>query len=687
ARQAPGVVLVMTHENVPATKPPPTFSASSPGDGVAGSKLPVMQSGEIWWNGQPVAAVVAETQEQADHAAMLVQVEYRAAKAALDFDALKGTAKAPESIFGEPAEVSIGNAEATLAGAAFKTDHLYRTPRYNQNAIELHGTLAAWSEDEGKLVVYDATQSITWLQKTLATTFGIDAKQVRVLAPFVGGGFGGKGLMWNHTVLCVAAAKLAGRPVKLVLSREGVYRITGGRTLSEQRVALGADVGGVLQSLVHSGTTGVVSHNDFPEQFSFPPRHLYASPNIWISQKGVDLNMVANAPMRAPGESIGTFALESAIDELAVATGIDPIELRRRNEPAKDPVSQAPFSMRHIVEAYRRGAEKFGWAKRNAKPRSQRDGDWWVGQGVATALYPYFMMQASASIRVSIDGSAEICVAAHEMGMGTATVQVQHAADRLGLPMGRISFRYGDSDLPKNSTAGGSSQTATVVAAVTAAANELHTVLLKLVDKASPLAGARLDEIEARDNGLFLKGEGKGRGETYEAILRHARRDQLEASGDAPMPREMLKYSIHSYGAQFCEVRVNAVTGEVRIAHWLGSFDVGRVLNPKTAYSQLRGGIIMGIGMALSEETLFDERNGRIMNPSLVEYHVPVHLDVPRIDILCNDIPDPHTPLGLHGIGEIGITGAAAAIANAVYNATGIRVRELPITLDKLLGS
>ena len=681
---APGVIAVMTHENAPRMQAPPSFSASAPGEGAAGSELPVMQSGTVYWNGQPIAVVVANTQEQAEHAATLVLVEYRADKAALAFDALKHTAKAPKGIFGEPAEVKIGDAEAALRDAAFRVDHVYRTPRHNHNAIELHATLAAWNA--GHVIVYDPTQSLSWFKTTIAATFSLEPANVRVLAPFVGGGFGGKGLMWNHTLLCIAAAKLIERPVKLVLSREGVFRETGGRTLSEQRVALGAGPDGALQSLIHTGTTGVTAHNDFPEQFSFPARQLYAAPNLLIGQKTVDLNMVANAPMRAPGESIGTFALESAIDELAAALDIDPIELRRINEPEHDPVKKMPFSNRHLIEAYRRGAMQFGWAHRSRQPRSQREGEWWVGQGVATACYPYFTQQGSARICLSADGSAEISAAAHEMGMGTATVQLQHAADRLGLPMSRISFRYGDSDLPKNATAGGSSQTATVVAAVSAAAQALHGALLKLVDKSSPLCGAKLEQLAARDGGLYVRGE-RSRGETYQAILRRAGRDRIEADGDTPAPKALMKYSMYSYGAQFCEVRVNSVSGEVRIARWLGSFDTGKILNPKTAHSQLRGGIVMGIGLALSEETLFDERQGRIMNASLAEYHVPVHLDVPRIEILCNDIPDPHSPLGLHGIGEIGITGVAAAIANAVYNAVGTRIRELPITLDKLLGT
>jgi xanthine dehydrogenase YagR molybdenum-binding subunit len=389
--------------------------------------------------------------------------------------------------------------------------------------------------------------------------------------------------------------------------------------------------------------------------------------------------------MRAPGESIGTFALESALDELAAALDIDPIELRRLNEPATDPTKSTPFSSRHLVEAYARGAEQFGWNRRSRAPRSQRDGEWLVGQGVATAYYPAYRFPGTARVVLGADGTAQVYAAAHEMGMGTATVQIQHAAERLGLPIDKVSFEYGNSTLPDSPMAGGSCQTISIVAAVQAAVEALHKQLVALVPRRdSVLAGATVKNTQLRDGGLF-RIDDPSKGESLTALLRNAGKDQLAAEGAGSMPRESMKYSMGSYGAQFCEVRVREDSGEVRVSRWLGSFDCGRVINPKTAASQLRGGIIMGIGMALSEETLYDERTGRIMNASLGDYHVPVNLDVPHIEILFNDIPDPHTPLGAHGVGELGITGVAAAVANAVFHATGTRVRELPITLDKLL--
>ena len=347
------------------------------------------------------------------------------------------------------------------------------------------------------------------------------------------------------------------------------------------------------------------------------------------------------------------------------------MELRRRLEPDKDPTSGLPFSSRNLLEAYRRGAERFGWEQRNPKPRAQRDGEWLIGRGVATGTYPYYRMPGgAASITLMADGRATVRMAAHEMGMGTATVQAKHAAERLGLPIEQVTFECGDSDFPSGTMAGGSSQSASIIAAVTAAQEELVKQMLKLAGNDSPLAGLKPAQVEARDRGLCRRDDPK-QCESYVSILRRAGKTEFSCEASAPLPLETMKYSMHSYCARFCELRVNEITGETRIARWLGSFDTGRILNPKTAASQFRGAIIMGLGLALTEETLFDERTGRIMNPSLAEYHVPVHLDVPEIDVIWTDIPDAHSPLGVHGIGEIGITGVGAAVANAVYNATG----------------
>ena len=682
AQAAPGVVAILTHENAPRLKRPSLLNVNNVGKGVGSSDLPIMQDDAIHYDGQAVAVVVAQTLEQAEHAASLVRVEYAAGTARVSFDALKGEAETPSEVLGEDPEVRKGDAEAALAAASFQVDNVYRTPRHNHNALEPHATIALWESDD-ELLVYDSTQFVNGTKHQLARVFRLKPDDVRVISPFVGGAFGGKWALWSNTVLCAAAAKIAGRPVKLFLSREGTFRIIGGRTMAEQRVALGADRDGRFTALVHTGTTATTSHANFPEQFSLLARHLYDTETKLIGQKVFNLDTVANTWMRAPGEAMATFALESAIDELAHKMGIDPIELRRINEPEKDPTKGTAFSSRNLLEAYRRGAEKFGWSGRSAEPGTRRDGKWLIGQGVATAYYPVFRFPATVRVRLDADGSALVQAAGSEMGMGTATAQIQHAAERLGLPMDKVSFEYGDSALPDSAvTAGGSSQTATIMAAVQPAVEKLHKKLMALVTDDSPLAGA--NDVEARDGGLYRVGE-SGAGESYAAILQRAGQAYLEVEASSSMPMETMKYSMASYGAQFCEVRVNAETGELRVSRWLGSFDCGRIINPKTAASQFRGGIIMGIGMALSEETQFDDRRGRIVNRSLAEYHIPVHLDVPDIEVIYTDIPDALMPLGARGVGEIGITGTAAAIANAVFNATGKRIRDLPITLDKLL--
>ncbi|MGM8851749.1 xanthine dehydrogenase family protein molybdopterin-binding subunit [Salinicola halophyticus] len=684
-----GVVLVMTHENAPRLNTPPVFLRSP--NGAAGDDHLIMQTDRVHWNGQPVALVLAETQEQADAAAESIRVDYAAEPAMTDFELAKTHARRPDNVLGGPAEITVGDADAAFEAAAHQIDATYTTPRHNHNAIEPHALTLAWTTGDGDesgregetLRIHDASQCVDLAVASLAEVFGIETSQIHITSPFVGGGFGGKAL-WQHQILAAAAAKLADRPVRLALSREGVYRVVGGRACTEQRVALGADEQGRLQALIHSGIAAMTQHNNLPEPFFQATKCLYAADHIRLSIDVADMHMLANTFMRAPGESVGTFALESALDELADQLGMDPLELRRRNEPERDPTSGLAFSSRHLLEAARSGAERFGWSERSATPASRHEGEWQIGLGCATATYPYIRMPgAAARITLTPDG-ATVGIAAHEMGMGTATVQTQVAAARLGLPVEKIAFHYGDSHLAGSVLAGGSQQTAAIGGAVIAAQRALVAELLALVGQDSPLSGLSPDEIECRDEGLGALGNGS-RFETYAQILTRAGQSELSVQADAAGSEELANWSMHSFGTLFCEAGVNSVTGEVRIRRLLGSFDCGRILNAKTATSQFRGGMIMGLGLALMEETLFDPRSGRVMNPSLADYHVPVQMDVPEIEVMWTDIPDPHTPMGAHGIGEIGITGVGAAVANAVYNASGKRIRDLPITLDKLL--
>lgn len=681
AAAAPGVILVMTYRNMPRIGSLALIGLSDL-SAVGNSSLPIMQDPGVRYNGQVVAVVVAETQEQADHAASLIEIEYSVETAKTRFEDAKSDARTPASILIEKNHVSVGNADRELEQAPHRVDNVYRTPGHNHNAIELHAVTVAWQGDS--LMVHDATQMIAPSANALAKLFGLKKGQVRVFSPFVGGGFGGKGL-WDHQVVAVAAAKLVDRPVRLMLSRDSVYRVIGGRSPTEQRVAIGADAEGRFTALIHTGYSIMPPYGACPEQYTLCSRVLYRSKSFEIVQRHLDLDIVPNTFMRAPGEAIGTFAVECAIDELAHAMEIDPIELRRRNDPDRHPISGAAFSQRALTQAYAVGAKRFGWEQRLAQPGARCDGEWRIGMGCASGSFPYARMPgANARITLRRDGSATVSCSAQEMGMGTATVQVQHAADRLGLPVEAITFEMGDSALPAGPLAGGSAQTVSVAAAIMAAADKLTGELLRLAGNDSPVAGLRAGNVRLIDGGI-VSIEDSSRHESYRSILTRAARDEVTVTAAGGMPLEMLKFAMHSSSAIFCALRVSDVTGEVRIDRLLGSFDCGTILNPKTAASQFRGGMIMGLGLALTEETLFDERSGRIMNATLADYHIPSHLDVPEIEVMWTGIPDPRSPLGARGIGEIGITGVAAAVANAVFNATGKRIRDLPITLDKLL--
>lgn len=681
AEASAGVLLVMTYRNMPRLGTPPLVGASDL-SAAGNSSVPIMQDPEVQYNGQVVAVVVAETQEQADHAASLIKIDYAVDRANTRFENAKAGARVPASILVEKNHVSIGDATAELGRAAHRVDNVYRTPSLNHNAIELHGVTVAWKGDS--LLVHDTTQAIAATAKALAKLFGLEKEQVRVFSPFVGGGFGGKGL-WDHQILAVAAAKLAGRPVRLALSRESVYRIIGGRSPSEQRVAIGADAQGKFTALLHTGYSVMPTYAACPEPYTLGTRSQYRSKSFEILQRHIDLDIVPNTFMRAPGEAIGTFAVESAVDELAHAMNIDPIELRLRNEPERHPISGAPFSQHAMRKTFLDGAKRFGWERRQAVPRARREGEWLIGMGCATGSFPYARMPG-ANVRITLrrDGSATVACSAHEMGMGTATVQAQHAADRLGLPLENVSFDLGDSSLPAAPMAGGSTQTASIAGAIAAAAEKLTSELLRLAGKGSPIAGLSPDDVRLVNAGIASIST-PTRHESYRSILTRASRDEVTVTVAGSVPLEFLKFAMHSSSAIFCELRVSAVTGEIRVDRLLGSFDCGTILNPKTAASQFRGGMIMGLGQALTEETLLDPRTGRIMNPSLADYHLPTHLDVPDIDVIWTGIPDPRSPLGARGIGEIGITGVAAAVANAVFNATGKRVRELPIGVGKVV--
>ncbi len=679
ARAAAGVVFVMTQENAPRLAPPEPFYASP--TGMAGSAIPVMQDASVHWNGQPVAVILATTQEEADHAARLVRVDYEEAKAVTRFD--DAAAQAPIAFYaGRELQYRDGDAEAVLAEAEVSVDLDFTTPQQTHNQIEPHAVTVAWQD--GILRMHDCTQGVDLSAITIAKVFGLDPSQVHLTAEFVGGGFGGKTL-WQYHILAAAAARLANRPVRMALTREGVYRICGGRAPTRQRVALAARLDGGLTALIHSGTTMKIAQNAMTEPFMEAAEHLYRTDTMRLEIRAGVRDMLANTFMRAPGAAVGTFPLEVALDALAERLAMDPVELRIRNEPEVDPTTGKAFSQRALVEALREGARRFGWQSRAGERLGWREGEWLVGTGMATAYYPYKRFPGGAArIRLGQDGRALVELAAHDMGMGTSTATAAVAADRLGLPYEDVEIRYGDNRLPGSMIAAGSQQMAAIGAALTAVRDALVAELAALVPAGMALHGRPAEAMTIRDGALVLTSDPAVR-MTLADLLAGAGRREVSAEATAPPPSEARDWSMHSTGAVFAEVRVNAVTGELRVPRITGVYDCGRILNPTLAASQFRSGVVMALGMALMEDTHFDERSGRIANPSLAAYYMPTHLDVPEIDVAWTGIPDPEAPSSARGIGEISMTGLAAAVANAVYDATGKRVRDLPITLDKLL--
>lgn len=681
AEKIPGVLGIITHENVPEFQPVEPFSKG----GQAAEKRQPLQEPIVHHSGQHIGVVIADDLERATYAASLVRVTYEEETPVVDMDKQREQAFEPEQVFGKPPKFVRGNPEEGLASAEVRVEETYTTPTENHNPMEPSATTAVWEGD--KLTVYDATQYTFGVRKALATSFSIPEENVRVVSHFVGGAFGCKGAVWPHVILAAIAAREVGRPVKLVLSRQNMFDVIGHRAETEQYVKLGATRDGRLTAIIHDGISHTSMFDEFVEAFTVATHMLYDCPNLQASQRLVRLNKGMPTFMRAPGETPGTFALESALDELAYALKLDPIELRLRNYADIDLDKNIPWSSKSLKECYQVGAEKFGWSQRNPTPRSMRDGRYLIGMGMATATYPAYHFPASAKVRILADGTALVQSGTHEMGTGTATVMTQLAADILGLPTSRVRFELGDTKFPRAPVSGGSSTVGSVGTAVHGAATGVKAKLLEMArnEKNSPLYQVAENQVAFADGRLFVKND-PTKGETYVDILARQNLEQVEADYDAEFNKEEQKYSKHGFGAQFVEVRVDPKFGEVRITRYTAAFATGRVLNHKTARSQFMGGIIMGIGMALMEETVTDPYIGRIVNPNLAEYHVPVNADIPNIDIHIIDEEDPHVnPIGTKGIGEIGITGVAAAVANAVYHATGKRIRNLPITLDKVI--
>lgn len=646
ARKVPGVIDILTHENAPriATEK-------------AGRMLSLLQENIVRYNGQPIALVIADTFEHATDAAHRVRATYASKPPITVMKSAASSAYPPTS---GRADYTKGDVREGLAQADVRVEHTYTTPIENHNPMEPHGTIAVPEGD--KLTVYDSTQYVVGDRDALAKTLGIPTENVRLVCYFTGGGFGSKGSMWSHVPLAAMAARVVKRPVKLALTRKQMYGPVGARPQTEQRITLSAKGDGTLTAVKHDVISHTSRFEDFVEPSSTQTRMLYECANIETSQRLVKLDVGTPTYQRAPGEATGTFALESAMDELAVALKMDPVALRLRNYAEKDPESGHPWSSKSLRECYRVAGEKFGWSRRNLTPGRLRDGHVLIGHGMATATYPTIRSKAAARATATLNANNLVHVvvqsATQDIGTGTYTVMAQIAADALGLPASDVRFELGDSLFPVSPVSGGSMTAASTGSAVFAACKELR---------------AQMDALRL-PNETLMNTLSRQPGRSFSVTVD-------SAPGD-----ERRNYSMHSFGAVFAEVRVDRELGEVRIARIVASYGAGKILNAKTAHSQMVGGVVWGIGMALHEETLVDPRTARYVNADLAEYHVPVNADIGALDLSFVEENDTIVnPIGVKGIGEIGITGVAAAIANAVYNATGVRVRDLPITLDKVM--
>lgn len=674
ASQVPGVLLVMTHLNAPEQADYVDFpKLPSPFASYAVAR-PVLVDDRVRYHGEPVAFVVADSFEAARDAAARVQVTYEAAPFATRVKAKAQEAYAPKTVRDLfDTDSSIGDFAAAFAEAPVKVDAVFDTPFQHHNAIEPNSSMAVW---DGKLMtVYTSTQLAMDCQEVIASTLKLPKEQVRIVAKFIGGGFGGKLATEADAVLSALAARQLGRPVKTALLRQQTFVNAGHRTESIQRVRLGAERDGRLLAMAHEALEHTGSFDEFTEQTTDFARSLYAAPNRLTTHRLVKLDLPMPGDMRAPGEAIGMLAFEQAMDELAYATGLDPIELRVRNEPTVHPETGKPFSTRQLVACYREGARRFGWDQRPTTPASRREGRWLIGYGMSASIRNVFMAPAQARAKLAPDGRLTVQTAMTDIGTGTYTILTQIAAEALGLPIDRVLVEIGDSDLPPAPGSGGSWGAGSSGSAV-------FYACMALRERMAQAAGLNAADLEIHDAQVTAA----GRTQPLDQFLAAHAPQGLEADGQITPGQEMEEYSQAAYGACFAEMAVDIDSGEPRLRRMLGVFTAGRILNAQTARSQAIGGLIWGLGSALHEETAVDERLGRFINNDLAGYHFPAHADVVEVDaVFLPEQDDKANPLKAKGLGELGICGAGAAVANAIYNACGVRVRSYPITLDKLI--
>lgn len=688
AEAMPGVLLVLTHENRGKLGQSP----ASVQEGLPAESRPPLDDDRVHYAGQYVALVVAETLEQARDAAHHLDITYEETPHAILLEEGASTAYQPKTFQGQDAlQLSRGNTKRALAEAAVRIDQTYGTPWEHPNPMEPHATIAHW--EHGELAVRNSTQWVLGNRGVLAKVLGVSAEKVRVVAPYVGGMFGSKAATGGHTILAAVAARQLDRPVKVVLTREQVMTTVGSRPQTVQRFELGADTGGKLTAMRHEVLSPTSTQDEFSEPCNVTSRMLYDVPNYETTHELRRVNAMKPAWMRAPGEAPCQFAQEVALDELAYALHVDPVALRRRNHAAVNPHSGKPFSSKNLLECYGRGAERFGWDRRDPQPGSMRDGRLLVGMGMATATYPGYRFGAAARARLRRDGGNVrliVSSATIDIGTGMYTLMALTAAEALGLPIERVTAELGDTTLPPSAFAGGSNLTASVAPAVYEACQHVRTQLCALAVKMkhSPLSGEDPATLGYADGRLFLRSAPE-RGISYAEVLAESGKEMLEAQAQTDMlDQQKEKLHFQSFGAQFAEVRVDPDLHIVRVSRLTGVFDIGRVMNAKAARSQAIGGMVFGVGMALLEDLVWDATAGRAINADLGDYLVPVSADVPEIDVSFIDEPDlEFGPLGCRGVGEIGNTGLSGAIANAVFHATGKRIRELPITPERLMSA
>jgi xanthine dehydrogenase YagR molybdenum-binding subunit len=681
AKAHPGVVEVMTPANKPALAQDPDDKTNP-----FMFRLDLLQNDRVRYANQPIAVVIAETLEAATEGAGLLSPRYEIEPPRIGLDAAESFVP-PTVGVGNPSEVHRGDVTAGLAAASKQIEATFETSVQYHNPMEPHAIVAAWDGDS--LSIDTPSQGLALAQARIAGLFGISPDKIHIRSPFLGGGFGCKGLISGPQVLGIMAARMVGRPVKLVLSRDQMFGPVGHRAPTRQTFRMGADNDGKLTALDHRTKTTTSSFDDFFEPASDISHVLYASPAIATSHEAVRVDTGTPLFMRAPGEATGSIALESAIDEMAHACAMDPLAFRLKNYAEVEPISGKPFSSKALRECYMRGAERFGWQRRPLAPHQMRDQDGLlVGWGVGTATFPALMFEAEARAVLRQDGSGVMEIGAHDMGQGAWTALAQIAADGLGLDIDQVDFRSGTSDLPDAGIAGGSAHTATAGMAIYAAAADVVARLANLAtnDGRSPLYGAGNAGVIARGGRLHRRDD-ESRSESYADILKRAGLVQIDGHGrSAVNPAAQSTYAMYAHGAVFAEVKVDPDLGQTRVTRLVGAFAAGRIINPRMVRSQLCGGMIWGVSFALHEHAVVDPRSGRPMNANLAEYHVPVNADVPSVEAILVEEHDPHVnALGIKGVGEIGITGTAGAVANAVWHATGIRVRKFPITPDRLI--